>query len=67
MTDRGIDLPAVTRDEYNHLMRLLGEPGDIGPRSLGQGLNGVGVIELRARFTLADPARHAYNPSTVDL
>jgi hypothetical protein len=67
MTGQKIQLPPVTRDEYNHMMRILGEPGYIGPRSLGHGLNGAGVIELRARFTLADPARRPYNPSTADV
>lgn len=50
-----IILPAVSYDEYRHLMRLLGAPGDIGPRSLGQGLTAEGVIALRARFADVDP------------
>lgn len=62
-----INLPPVTPDEYRHLMRLLGAPGDIGPRSLGVGLTGAGVMSLRVRFTLAGHERRAYNPSTVDL
>ena len=52
-----ITLPPVTADEYRHIMRLLGAPGDIGPRSLGQGLTGAGVMSLRARFTMVDPER----------
>ena len=62
-----ITLPPVTPDEYRHLMRLLGAAGDIGPRSLGQGLTGSGVMELRARFTLVDPERRAYNPSVANV
>lgn len=62
-----ITLPPVTPDEYRHLMRLLGAPGDIGPRSLGVGLTGAGVMSLRARFTLADPERRAHNPGAVEV
>lgn len=68
MTERDVTLPPITRDEYRHLMRLLGAAaGDIGPRSLGVGLTAQGVIELRARFTLADPNRRAYNPSVANV
>lgn len=62
-----IALPPVTPDEYRHLMRLLGAPGDIGPRSLGVGLTGAGVMSLRGRFAVVDPERRAYNPSTVEI
>lgn len=62
-----IQLPPVTPDEYRHLMRLLGAAGEIGPRSLGVGLNGAGVIGLRARFTMVDPERRVYNPSVANV
>jgi hypothetical protein len=52
-----IELPLVSYDEYRHLMRLLGAPGDIGPRSLGMGLTGAGVMNLRERFAVAEPER----------
>jgi len=62
-----ITLPPITPDEYNHIMRLLGAPGDIGPRSLGVGLTAEGVIDLRTRFKMADPDRRVYNPSAVEI
>ena len=62
-----ITLPPVTKDEYRHIMRLLGAPGDIGPRSLGVGLTGAGVMDLRGKFTIVDPERRAYNPSVAEV
>lgn len=50
MTESDVNLPPVTRDEYNHLMRLLGAPSEIGTRSLGEGLTGDGVNNLRTKF-----------------